>query len=241
MSSDSASPERGEAVADRVARLVREAIDSGQYPPGAMLPGERSLADTYGASVPSVRLGLAILSAQGRVETAHGRGTVVKAPPVPRYLIRFDPADPLRGLSFVTDPWPLRGAADERTAAALGVPVREFVHIVAQGAIHDSGALVTVTRILPHASYDGMDQYPDPVGPREPIIKALAEARGPLTYEDRHGIAVPTTHDRESLNAPGLGGFVNIAAAITRAANGQGLMLETLRYNATEAEVTTQR
>jgi GntR family transcriptional regulator len=241
MPSDSASPERGEAVADRVARLVREAIDNGQYPPGAMLPGERTLADTYGASVPSVRLGLAILSAQGRVETAHGRGTVVKAAPVPRYLIRFDPADPLNGLSFVTDPWPLRGAADERTAATLGVPLREFVHIVAQGAIHDSGALVTVTRILPHCSYDGMDHYPDPVGPREPIITALTEARGPLVYEDRHGAAVPTAHDRESLKAPALGGFVNTAAAITRAANGQGLMLETLRYNATEAEVTTYR
>jgi GntR family transcriptional regulator len=239
-SEDAANPQRGEPVADRVARLVREAIDSGHYPPGAMLPGEKTLADTYGASVPSVRLGLAILSAQGRVETAHGRGTVVKAPPVPRYLIEFDPADPLKGLTFVTEPRPLRGAADERTAALLGVPIREFVHIVSQGTIHASGALVSIVRILPHCSYDGMQRYPDPVGPREPISKALTQARGPLTYEDRHGAAIPTTHDRESLNTPPLSGFVNFAATITRAADGQRLMLEALRYNPAEAEVTTR-
>jgi hypothetical protein len=241
MPSDSASPQRGEPVADRVARVLRDAIDSGHYPPGALLPAERALAETLGASVPSVRLGLAILGAHGRIETVNGRGTVVKAAPVPRHLIRFDPADPLHGLTFVTEPRPLRGAADAHTAAVLGVPLREFVHILAHGAIHQSGALVSLVRVLPHCSYDGMARYPDPVGPREPIIKALTKARGPLLYEDRHGAAIPTTHDRESLNTPALGGFVNFAAAVTRTTDGQGLMLETLRYNPAEAEITTRR
>ena len=240
-SSHGADPQRGEAVAERVAREVRSAIDTGEYPPGALLPGERTLAESLGASVPSVRLGLAILSAEGRVQTVNGRGTVVKAPPVPGHLIQFDPTDPLRGLTFVTEPRPLRGAADARTAATLGIPLREFVHIVAQGAIHESGALLTVTRVLPHCAYDGMDTYPDPVGPRAPIIKALTKARGPLTYADRHGAAVPTADDRESLNTPAIGGFVNCVAAITRAADGAGLMLETLRYNAADTEVTTRR
>jgi GntR family transcriptional regulator len=240
-SENAASPERGEAVADRVARAVRDAIDTGEYPPGALLPSERTLADSLGASVPSVRIGLAILGAQGRIETVNGRGTVVRAEPVPRYLIKFDPADPLHGLTFVTEPRPLRGAADAHTAALLGIPIREFVHILAQGAIHESGALVSIVRVLPHCSYDGMEHYPDPVGPREPIIKALSKARGPLSYEDRHGAAFPTSHDRESLNTPALGGFVNTAAAITRAADGQGLMLTTLRYNPAESEVTTHR
>lgn len=241
MPSDSASPERGEAIADRVARVLLDAIDSGEYPPGALLPPERALAETFGASVPSIRLGLATLSAHGRIETVNGRGTVVKAPPLPRHLIEFDPADPLRGLTFVTDPRPLRGAADPHTAAMLGVPVREFVHILTAGAIHESGALVNLVRVLPHCSYDGMERYPDPVGLREPIIKALTQARGPLVYEDRHGATVPTAHDRASLKTPALSGLVSFVAAVTRAADGQGLMLEMLRYDPAEAEVTTRR
>jgi GntR family transcriptional regulator len=238
---NAANPGRGEALAERVARVLRDAIDTGEYPPGALLPSERSLAEFLGASVPSVRLGLAILSAEGRIHTVNGRGTVVRPAPLPTHLIEFDPADPLKGLNFVTDPRPLRGAADPRTAAALGVPVREFVHIVTQGAIHTSGALVTLTRVLPHCSFDGIEHYPDPVGPREPIINTLTQHRGPLTYQDRHGAAVPTTHDRENLGTPSLGALVNIAATTTRAHNGQGLMLETLRYNATDTEITTRR
>jgi hypothetical protein len=241
MPSESAGDSRREAVAERIARELRTAIDSGDYPAGALLPGEKTLADTYDASVPSVRLGLAILGAEGRIHTVNGRGTVVRAEPVPSRLIEFDPADPLKGLTFVTEPRPLRGAADARTAATLGIPLREFVHIVTQGAIHESGALVTVTRILPHCSYDGMDTYPDPVGPREPIVKALDVHRGPLIYEDRHGTAVPTPGDREHLGTPAIGARVNYAAAITRAADGTGLMLETLRYNAADTEVTTRR
>jgi hypothetical protein len=95
--------------------------------------------------------------------------------------------------------------------------------------------------VLPHCSYDGMDRYPDPIGPRELIVEALAQVRGPLVYEDRHGAAVPTADDRQSLSTPAIGAFVNYAAAITRAADGLGLMLETLRYNAADTEVTTRR
>jgi hypothetical protein len=236
-----ADPQRGEAVAERIARELRTAIDEGDYPAGALLPGEKTLADTYHASVPSVRLGLAILGAEGRIHTVNGRGTVVRAAPVPHHLIEFDPTDPINGLTLVTEPKPLRGAADPHTAATLGIPLREFVHILTQGAIHTSGALVTITRILPHCAYDGMDTYPDPVGPREPIIKALTEHRGPLTHEDRHGAALATTHDRASLNTPAIGARVNYATAITRAADAAGLMLETLRYNAADTEITTRR
>ena len=98
-------------------------------------------------------------------------------------------------------------------------------------------------RILPYLAYDGMDRYPDPVGPREPIIKALTEHCGPLTYESRTGAVIPKTDDRESLNfAAGLGAAVVLyAAAITRAADGRGLLLEFLHCNATEVEISTDR
>jgi DNA-binding GntR family transcriptional regulator len=229
-----------EAVPERIARLLRAAIDSGQYQPGVLLPSEKLLAASFEVSTPTLRESLAILGAEGRVQTVNGKGTLVLERPVPRHLIHFDPAHPMRDLTFVEEPARSRGAADSRTVALLGCPPREFVHIYEQTAIHASGALVRVRRILPHLAYDGMDRYPDPMGPREAIIKALAEHCGPLAYESRCGASVPTTDDRMSLKfATGLGAVVLYTAAVARAVDGRGLLLDALHYNATEAEITT--
>src|SRR5712675_763611 len=85
-----------EAVAERVARVLREAIDSGEYPPGVLLPSEKLIASNLEVSAPTVRESLAILSAEGRVRTVNGKGTLVLEQPVPRHVIAFDPADPWR-------------------------------------------------------------------------------------------------------------------------------------------------
>ncbi|MGH3632018.1 MAG: GntR family transcriptional regulator [Sciscionella sp.] len=230
-----------EAVAERVARVLREAIDSGQYPPGVLLPSEKLIAANFEVSAPTVRESLAILSAEGRVKTVNGKGTLVLEPPVPRHVITFDPADPWRDLTTVEEPKRTRGAADTRTAALLNCPRGEFVHLYEQTAIHTSGALVRARRILPHLAYDGMERYPDPMGQREAIIKALTDTHGPLTHQARCGAAIPTTDDRKSLKAPSLGTVVLYAAAITRAPDGRGLLLDILNYNAAEAEITTTR
>ncbi len=239
MPSKSAVHPRGEVLAERIARELRDAIDGGDYLPGALLPGEKALADSFKASVASVRLGLALLSAEGRVQTVNGQGTLVRPAPLPRYLIEFDPADPLRGLTFTTEPTPRHDVANARTAALLQLPPRTFIHILTQGAVHESGARVSVTRILPHTTYDGMDRYPDPVGPREPIIKALTQHHGPLWYCDRHGTVTPTPDDRANLKTPTIGATVNFAATATCTQDNRRLMLDTLRYNADETEVTT--
>jgi len=230
-----------EAVAERVARVLREAIDSGQYPPGVLLPSEKLIASNFAVSAPTVRESLAILGAEGRVRTVNGKGTLVLEQPVPRHAIAFDPADPWRDLTTVTEPKRTRGAADTRTAALLGCPRGEFVHLYEQTAIHATGALVRARRILPHLAYDGMERYPDPMGERAPIIAALSDAHGPLTHEARSGAAIPTTDDRASLKTPTLGAVVLYAAAITRGADGRGLLLDLVHYNAAEAELTTIR
>lgn len=227
-----------EAVAERVSRVLREAIDSGEYPPGVLLPSEKLIAANLQVSAPTVREALAILSAEGRVRSVNGVGTLVLEPPVPRHLIQFDPADPWAELTTVEEPTRKRGAANTRDAALLGCPRGEFLHLFEQTAIHTSGALVRARRILPHLAYDGMERYPDPMGERAPIIKALSAAHGPLTHEARSGAMIPTTDDRASLKTPTLGAVVLYAAAITRAADGHGLLLDTVHYNAAEAEIT---
>lgn len=229
-----------EAVAERVARVLREAIDSGEYPPGVLLPSEKTIAANLEVSAPTVREALAMLSAEGRVRTAKGIGTLVLEPPVPRHLIQFDPADPWADLTTVEEPTRKRGAANTRAAALLGCERGEFLHLFEQTAIHTSGALVRARRILPHLAYDGMERYPDPMGDRAPIIQALTAAHGPLTHEARCGAMNPTTDDRASLKTPPLGAVVLYAAAITRAADGHGLLLDTVHYNAGEAEISVR-
>jgi len=57
-----------------VANQLLEMIDSGVFPPGSRLPGERELAKRFGVSRVSVREAEIALQAQGRVEIKVGSG-----------------------------------------------------------------------------------------------------------------------------------------------------------------------
>jgi len=61
------------AVADQILEL----IDSGAFPPGSRLPGERSLAETFNVSRVAVREAEIALQALGRLEIKVGSGAYV--------------------------------------------------------------------------------------------------------------------------------------------------------------------
>jgi GntR family transcriptional regulator len=65
----------------RMADALRQAILSGELAPGAKLPSERSLAQSYGAARNTARQAIAILQAEGLVEAQHGRGVFVRRRP----------------------------------------------------------------------------------------------------------------------------------------------------------------
>ncbi|MDO4600209.1 MAG: GntR family transcriptional regulator [[Ruminococcus] gnavus] len=58
-------------------------IITGIYPPGEHLPGETTLAETYGVSRNTLRQALAILNEDGMIIKSQGKGTVV-APQTPQ-------------------------------------------------------------------------------------------------------------------------------------------------------------
>lgn len=66
------------AVAEQIADL----IETGEFPPGARLPGERELAERFGVSRMTVREAEVALQAQGRVTIKGGSGVYVCAPPI---------------------------------------------------------------------------------------------------------------------------------------------------------------
>ena len=61
---------------------LTEKIRSGELPPHAQLPTSPKLCEQYRTSLVTVRAAIAILKAQGYVETVHGAGVfVVDRPP----------------------------------------------------------------------------------------------------------------------------------------------------------------
>lgn len=62
----------------RVAREILDMIESGAYPPGTRLPGERELAEKFNVSRVVVREAEISLEAVGRVEIKVGSGVYVK-------------------------------------------------------------------------------------------------------------------------------------------------------------------
>ncbi len=98
----------------RVANQILELIDSGIFPPGSRLPGERDLAEKFGVSRVAVREAEISLQAQGRLEIKVGSGA---------YVLDGSNAN-LKGLPKV-GPFELTEARAlfEAEAAALAAPI----------------------------------------------------------------------------------------------------------------------
>lgn len=69
--------ERSRPEYRQVAELLRQAVASGEFPPGSVLPGEPDLAARFGVTRSTVNRALALLRAEGLVRPERGRGTTV--------------------------------------------------------------------------------------------------------------------------------------------------------------------
>jgi len=108
----------------------------------------------------------------------------------------------------------------------VGAPL----YVIDQAATHKAtGRPVLTRRALPNRAYDGIEHYPDPFGPREPIITALTAHHGPLTVTEYVRPLMPDTDERHALSL-GPGDLILEATRVTRAAAGQGLLAECERY-----------
>jgi GntR family transcriptional regulator len=69
----------------QIADALRAEIDAGTLEPGAKLPSERQLVETFGVAPQTARQAVAVLKSEGLVEGQAGRGVFVrKAPPIVR-------------------------------------------------------------------------------------------------------------------------------------------------------------
>lgn len=70
-------PARPEYVYVQVADHIAQQISSGRLAAGAMLPGERALAEEYGVALNTARNAVALLRERGLVVTLPAKGTYV--------------------------------------------------------------------------------------------------------------------------------------------------------------------
>jgi DNA-binding GntR family transcriptional regulator len=62
----------------QLARILRERIQSGQYPPGRKIPPLTALQEEFGLSDMTVRRAVGLLADEGLLEKVPGRGTFVR-------------------------------------------------------------------------------------------------------------------------------------------------------------------
>lgn len=77
-----------QAVYQRIAAELRDAIASGEYPPGSTLPQITALMARYGVARQTVRDAINVLETEGLVQAIRRRGTVVRARPERHRIVR---------------------------------------------------------------------------------------------------------------------------------------------------------
>lgn len=55
----------------QVAQLIREAVASGEYPPGSRIPSHRKLAELYGVGVETADRAVQLLLDEGLIVASH--------------------------------------------------------------------------------------------------------------------------------------------------------------------------
>jgi DNA-binding GntR family transcriptional regulator len=77
-----------EPVYRQLARILRDQIQAGELRPGAPLPSEASLSQSFGVGRDAVRDALALLRSDGLVITTRGIGTFVREPATDLTVVR---------------------------------------------------------------------------------------------------------------------------------------------------------
>src|SRR5580692_6114153 len=65
----------------QVIAAIQRRIESGEYPPGSLLPSEHQLSDEFGTARPTVVRALRVLRQEGWIDTQQGKGSFVRGRP----------------------------------------------------------------------------------------------------------------------------------------------------------------
>jgi len=144
-----------------VKRALLRAIESGQAPPGQVLPSETELAGTLGVSIGTLRKAVDELVAEHLLVRRQGRGTFVATHNPDRFLFQYfhvERADGLREAPEVDLVAYERQRCDEDAAQALGLRVGDPVVQVENRLRLQGKAVVHDRLVLPAALFKGLSE-----------------------------------------------------------------------------------
>ncbi|MFE5584503.1 GntR family transcriptional regulator [Kitasatospora sp. NPDC056531] len=239
---------RNEALHKQVAAAMRQAIATGEWPPGTQLPTETDLAQAYGVSRPTVRLAVAALRSEGQLDVKQGRGTFVRTT-VHGPTNAMERTVTLRGSQYETptDTW--FGHGEEPTVYrtrtdAITAPLLD---------LDEGEAMFACDRLITDTSGDGralhrlllpMERIVDTPLAKEPgvtpaeVYTTLAAAGHDVAWRERVNARVPQPDEREALRLSEAAALLVVHRVTYDRPSGLPLILEETRLGAETTAVT---
>ncbi|MYV99252.1 GntR family transcriptional regulator [Streptomyces sp. SID3343] len=236
---------RGDALYRQLANAIRSDIQSGEYPPGSLLPSESALCERYGVSRPTVRQALAALRTEGLIIVQRGKGSFVRAAAgapavtleraITRSAGRY--VDPETEWSQVESPTVYRATTDATTGPLLGLDEGEAVFGCDRLMTHQpTGTRALLRTVIPFATAAGADLGNDPMRPQAELYAVLEAAGHRLTWHERVSARVPAPDEAAVLRLPE-GVPVMVIRRVTGGNDGPLLLEETrISAEATQAD-----
>ncbi|CAG7634828.1 GntR family transcriptional regulator [Actinacidiphila bryophytorum] len=238
--------QRPGALYRQVAAAIRDAIASGEYPPGAPLPSEAQLIERYQVSRPTVRNAVAALRSEGLLEVIHGKGSFVRGASSPVVTIDRSVSQDDGG-AFTTEgaaeweeveePHIYRTHTNAVTGPQLGLREDEALFGVDRLLIDTT----TATRVLhqtliPFATAEGTDLAEHPGTEPARIYALLAAAGHTLWWSETVRARMPLPDERTSLQLQDATPLLE-TTRVTHGTKDHPLILEVLRTSADRAQL----
>ncbi|MFC5720214.1 GntR family transcriptional regulator [Streptomyces gamaensis] len=238
--------QRPGALYQQVAAAIRDAITSGEFPPGAPLPSEAQLIDRYKVSRPTVRNAIAALRAEGLIDVRHGKGSYVRAAGKPVLTVQRSIQRGAGGTFTTADgtkwqqaeaPGVHRVETTVTTGAALQLAEGEALFGVDR-LLSDpaTGTRALHRTLIPFATAEDtpLTEAPD-TEPAE-VYGLLEKAGHTLTWTETVRARMPLPDERTALGIPDATPLL-VATRTTHDADGHPLALEELCVSAEHAQL----
>jgi GntR family transcriptional regulator len=237
--------QRPGALYRQVAAAIRDAIASGEYPPGTLLPSETQLIERYRVSRPTVRNAVAALRAEGLIEVIHGKGSFVRGLPAP--VMTIERTVSRSGSAFTVDggaewqqaeaPSIYRTHTTESTGPLLGLQEGEALFGVDR-LLTDAatGTRVLHQTLIPFATAEGTTLAQNPDTEPADIYALLAEAGHTLWWSETVRARMPLPDERATLQLQDATPLLE-TTRVTHGTKDQPLILEVLRASADRAQL----
>lgn len=239
--------QRPGALYRQVAAAIREAIATGEYPPGSPLPSEMQLIARYRVSRPTVRNAIAALRTEGLIDVVHGKGSFVRGTPTPALTIdrtvsrdsggtfTFDDANDWQQPE---DPHVYRTTTTEATAPLLGLGPDEALFGVDRLLVDPyTGTRLLHRTLIPFATAEATDLADHPDTPTADIYTLLADAGHTLWWSETVRARMPLPDERAALHLQDATPILE-TTRITHGTEDHPLLLESLRTNADHTQLT---